>query len=214
MEEIEITIVNWNRQQEWGEHRKMKENYRHHYFKLSNRIYGSYSLKDLSGDEFRCWIGLLCLASQGKSGNFRKTEDFICWELQVDKKILNSCLEKLSCNGTVTVLRHNCDSSEHKSRVEESRVEDWGKSFLNKEGLEAAKEAWVKFCDRDWLEKNLPSILLEYNQLENSDPSFLANIKKTPEIVRLRQMVKKRWDKEKKDKPATKATGPVGGVRV
>lgn len=98
----------------------MNPAYKHHWLKVSNRIYSSRSLRELSAEEKWVFIGVLCLCSQHTSATVRYSPEDLAWELRMPIKTINSCLEKLQRNATVAVLRHNCDSREEKSREEEN----------------------------------------------------------------------------------------------
>ena len=128
MAEITLSIGNWDKHQDVKEDRKLKPNQRHHWLKLSNTIYRSYSLHLLSSEEKWVWVTILCLCSQKGSGELKFTPEWFEWETRIPKNILLSCLEKLESTGAVALVRHNCDTSatlvQHKCVTEEIRGEE------------------------------------------------------------------------------------------
>lgn len=127
MEEIEITIVNWNKHQEYDEERKNPagKNWNHKWFKLSNRLYESYTLKSLDPAEKWAFLSVLCLCSQARSQTITVKPDEFEWKTRTPKETLLSCLNKLERDGTVTVLRQHCDETvaPDKIRVDKIRVD-------------------------------------------------------------------------------------------
>jgi hypothetical protein len=102
---------------------------RHHWLKLSNTAYRSFSLHSLNSDEKWCWLTILCICSQKQSATVRFTEEWFEWETRIPIKTLRSCLEKLQCDSTATVLRHNCQTE--KIREDKRREEKRGTKKSN-----------------------------------------------------------------------------------
>jgi hypothetical protein len=109
-DEIHIQVINWGKHQDYKQDRNYgkKKHWKHHFLKLSNTIYKSNSLFVLTPEEKWAWICVLCLCSQKKSGELNFYPDWFEWQTAVPVKTLFSCLKKLECNSTVTVLSQNC----------------------------------------------------------------------------------------------------------
>ncbi len=208
MEEIEITIVNWEK------YNPPSDRAKHPYWFRFNRDSAiSAGLDGLSGTQCWVWIQVLSECSRKNSATIRFRVKRMAELSQTTEKDVSEAINMLTKNETVSQsgeltppirgvgLPHR-QTDIHTDRQENS-------VFLTEE----VKRAWSTFCSRDWLDKNLPSILLEFDQLQENTP-FADNVRKTPKIVRLRQMIKKRWEKDKPKEKPIGAQGPIGGVRV
>lgn len=102
VEEIEITMVNWQKHQDVSpDKRSGRPNRELYWLKLRNTVYRSASLWELDDSEKWCFTTLLCLCSQKSTADLKFSIEWWEYETRISKKILLSCIQKLSKNGTI-----------------------------------------------------------------------------------------------------------------
>ena len=94
-EEIEVTILNWEKYNQRSDVRYPT------WFRIQNRVYASESLHGLVESERWVWICVLCLASQRSSMPLRFNPGWFCEEFRIKPQLLEKTLEKLSLNACV-----------------------------------------------------------------------------------------------------------------
>lgn len=103
MEEIEITIVNWEK------YNDTRKDIKHHtWLRLQNKMGTSQSLFALSSSEKWAWICLLCEASQRATANVRFIKDWFCQVNSLREEDLLGAIRKLSENGTIKTADVTC----------------------------------------------------------------------------------------------------------
>lgn len=133
MDEVEITIVNWQKHQEYGAAtRSDRPHQALRWLKLNNMVYRSVSLYQLNDAEKWAFICLLCLYGQKGGKKTRIPLDWWEFETRVQRKILLSCLDKLNGN-TVVYQPVYHEVPPDKIRVDKSRSEESIKDYCPKE---------------------------------------------------------------------------------
>lgn len=89
-ETYHLIVKNWDKYQ-----KRAKDYVRPVWFSLDNSIYEDPDIYDLSAEEFRAWIYIMCQASkQAKGGKISISEDHANRSGNVDKKALKSLINK------------------------------------------------------------------------------------------------------------------------
>lgn len=89
MDNIELEIINWSK------YNPRKDYKRPHWFAMSNRVLEDESLYELSGDEFKAWVYILCKASQLNSGSVKIYFKHAERVSGIERHVLSSSIEKL-----------------------------------------------------------------------------------------------------------------------
>lgn len=112
-EELEITILNWEKNQ------PKSEQVRHpHWFKLKNDTPINEALFDLTAEEKWVFICLLCIASRNKASNFKIKKNWLSDFAKVKTQVIEKTIEKLC---SARVLTANCQSNVTPLTLEENR---------------------------------------------------------------------------------------------
>lgn len=206
VEEIEITIVNWEKYNP----QEFKSKYPH-WFRMNKDTLQSQSLFELEPAERWVWIGLLCLACEKKTPNISCAKKWLAHRLGVTAQVLDSAIKKLLASSSLEVysklLSSKCPSTEHNSTLQDVGGEKTGvrailtsdpiKPFLEEHGIPTKTvKLWGKKYGAVWVCDTLLSISAEFNAIPG-DQAY----KNIPVIVRLRQMLEKRWKKEQLTTP-------------
>lgn len=204
MEEIEITIVNWEK----FNPQDFKTKYPH-WFRMNKDTLQSQSLFELTPEERWVWVGLLCLACEKKTDTIQGTRKYLAHRLGVGLSTLNSAVEKLATSSSLRVNRELTSSkypaTEQDSTRQDKTVVVVQKSeiahsdpiepFLKQHGIQ---EKSVKLWTKKWGAKFVCDELLTISaEFDIHDKSFY----KFPPTVRVRQMLEKRWNKKQSELP-------------
>ena len=120
MEEIQITIVNWDKHQtksDWLRHP--------HWFKIKNDMPSSNSLFSLSAEQKWAWVCMLCVASKKNTGTIKVSLDWLSSISGVCKQSVLQMVDFLIKNGTLTKNRQKIvrKSTTDKNRIDKNRIE-------------------------------------------------------------------------------------------